>query len=176
MAGIWTRPDRRTVRWTQPPPDKGTGAVDVDYVKGACLLLRAEALAQVGPLDEGFFLYFEETDWCRRARQAGWRICLCPDVTVQHLEGKAAGQVNAFSLRQFQASYRRYLAKHHGGAVVPMYRVAQAIEYSVKALLRVLVTSDRQPNRALAMGYWTRAKLQFQPRLDPPPPAKAAGE
>ncbi len=159
---------------TQGSPDPATGAYVVDYVKGACLLMRAEALSRVGPFDDGFFLYFEETDWCRRARTANWRVYLCPDVMVVHLEGKAAGQVSDFSLRQFQTSYRRYLAKHHGPGVVPAYRLAQVVEYGGKALARTLAAGDRQQNRALARAHWTRAKLQFVSRLRAAPPASAS--
>lgn len=158
-------------RWLRTAPDPDTGARAVDYVKGACLLLRTDALAAIGPLDDGFFLYFEETDWCRRARQAGWQVFLCPDVTVAHLDGQAADQVSAFSLRQFQASYRRYLTKHHGRAVVPAYRVAQAVEYGLKALWRRVTPGDRQRNAALAKRYGTIARLQWVRRLEAAPPA-----
>lgn len=173
-------PSRRWLprRWREPglgrlaPSTRQATAVAVDYVKGAALLMRAEALAQVGPLDDGFFLYFEETDWCRRARQAGWRVYLCPGVTVVHLEGRAATQLSAFSLRQFQASYRRYLTKHHGPGVVGAFRVAQAVEYTLKALARALAPGDRARNRGQAAQHWQRARLQLVSRLAAGPPDK----
>lgn len=57
------------VEWQAPPPR----AVDVGYVTGASMLVRREVVEQVGPLPEHYFLYFEEADWCVRARRAGWR-------------------------------------------------------------------------------------------------------
>ncbi|MBE9507190.1 MAG: glycosyltransferase family 2 protein, partial [Chloroflexi bacterium] len=57
-------------------PDDAT--LDVDWVKGAALMARREAIKQVGPMDEGFFMYSEELDWCRRFREAGWRVVYLP--------------------------------------------------------------------------------------------------
>jgi N-acetylglucosaminyl-diphospho-decaprenol L-rhamnosyltransferase len=147
----------------------------VDYVAGACLLMPREALAQVGPLDERFFLYFEETDWCLRARQAGLAVWYCADAEVVHLEGRAAAVVSDFSLRQFQVSYRLFLRKHHGRGRELEVRLAQACEYGLKALLRALAAARggpaRQANRALARQYGARARLQFVSRLEAAPPA-----
>lgn len=158
-----------SVRHHPAPPDPATGAVPVPYVKGACLLLSRAALEAVGPLDERFFMYFEETDWCRRALDRGLRTYLCPDVTVRHLEGRAAGQVSPFSLRQFQHSYRLYLAKHAGEAAVARHRRAQSWEYRWKAWLR-----RRGPDvwdQDLADRYALIAELQRIDDLAPEPPA-----
>jgi GT2 family glycosyltransferase len=150
----------------------GDGCIAVDYVKGACLLLRRTALERVGLLDERFFMYFEETDWCRRARDAGLTIHLCPDVHVTHLEGQATGLVSEFSLRQFHHSYRLYLAKHHGPAAVHRWRRALRAEYAWKARLRGLGSSAR--DRALARQYRLVADLQTRDDIAPEPPAGAS--
>jgi len=151
--------------------DPATGAVAVDYVKGACLLLRRAALETVGTLDERFFLYFEETDWCRRARRAGLAVYLCPQVRITHLEGRASGLVSDFSLRQFQHSYRLYLAKHHGPAAVGRFRRALRAEYAWKARLRSLRGTAH--DRALAAQYARVAALQAQDDIAPVPPGSA---
>jgi len=148
--------------------DPHTGAVAVDYVKGACLLTTREAWERVGPLDEQFFLYFEETDWCRRARAVGGRVYLCPDVSVQHLEGQATGLVSEFSERQFQHSYRLYLRKHHGEGAVRCVRRALAVEYGLKGRLRWL--SRRPEDQALAARYRFIAALQREDEVAPAPP------
>ncbi len=156
-------------------PARGEPSRKVDYVAGACLLMPREALARVGALDERFFLYFEETDWCRRAKDAGLAVWYCAEAEIVHLEGRAAAAVSDFSLRQFQHSYRLFLRKHHGRGRELEVRLAQACEYGLKALLRALAAlrggPDRQMNRALARQYGTRARLQFVGRLDPRPPA-----
>jgi len=159
-ASLPDRPDRR---------DAATGAVAVDYVKGACLLLTRRALATVGPLDDRFFMYFEETDWCRRARDRGLRIYLCPDVRITHLEARATGLVSTFSLRQFHHSYRLYLAKHHGPAAVARFRRALRLEYAWKSRLRRL--RGREEDRALADQYALVARLQTENDVSALPPA-----
>jgi len=154
---------------TQQEPDPTTGAVAVDYIKGACLLMSRAALDKVGFLDDRFFMYFEETDWCRRARDLGFSIHLCPDVTVQHLEGQATGLVSEFSMRQFQHSLRLYVAKHHGDKSVRSFRRAQRAEFRWKAFLRHLLPGAG--HRALGDQYTRIADLQGQQDVAPSPPS-----
>jgi len=86
----------------------------VDWVVGAAILIRREAWAQVGPIDSDFFMYFEETDWCRRAARAGWQIYYLPAAQVIHFEGKSSEQVVAARAIRFQKSKLRYARKYFG--------------------------------------------------------------
>lgn len=86
----------------------------VDWVVGACLLVRREAYQQVGGLDEGFFMYSEELDWCRRLKDAGWQIVYLPAASILHHEGKSSEQVVPARHIHFQSSKVRYFRKHHG--------------------------------------------------------------
>jgi hypothetical protein len=86
----------------------------VDWLVGACLLVRREAYEEVGGLDEGFFMYSEELDWCRRIKEAGWDIVYLPTASVIHHEGKSSEQVVPARHIHFQSSKVRYFAKHHG--------------------------------------------------------------
>ena len=150
--------------------DPATGAVSVDYVKGSCLLMTRHALETVGHLDDRFFMYFEETDWCRRAAAAGLRVYLCPDVVITHLEGLAAAPVSDFALRQFHHSLRLYITKHEGPSAVAAYRRALHAEYTLKSLLhRALPTPAHQSQ---ATRYATIATLQHQNDLSPNPPTR----
>jgi N-acetylglucosaminyl-diphospho-decaprenol L-rhamnosyltransferase len=81
----------------------------VDWLVGAFLLARREAIAEVGPLDEGFFLYAEETDWCCRFRQRGWDVRHLPLMTVTHHEGEST---RPEMIAQLGHSRRRYAYKH----------------------------------------------------------------
>lgn len=87
---------------------------DVDWVTGAALMARREAIEQVGPLDEGFFMYSEELDWCRRFREAGWRVVYLPTARVIHYGGKSSEQVLPARHIHFQRSKIRYFRKYHG--------------------------------------------------------------
>lgn len=91
-----------------------TAAVDVDWVSGACMLVRREAFEAVGGLDEGFFLYWEDADFCRRLKQAGWRTAYVPSVGAIHIGGRSSRHAAHASLEAFHASALRLYRKHAG--------------------------------------------------------------
>ncbi len=100
---------------------------EVDFVIGACLLVRREVYEQVGGFDERFFMYQEETDWQLRIKQAGWRVMFTPAGTVTHLGG-ASGKDEAVAInRIFFESLDRYNLKHHGGVGFASNRAAQVV-------------------------------------------------
>lgn len=84
---------------------------EADFVMGACMLVRREAVEQVGELDDAFFLFSEETDWAYRFRQAGWKVLFFPGAECVHVGGASHGG------RMFRENVRghlRFLAKHRG--------------------------------------------------------------
>lgn len=151
-------------------PQEDEPSRTVEYIAGACFLIPRPVLDALGPLDERFFMYFEETDWCRRLAEMGKEVWYCADTEVQHLEGQASGTVSDFSLRQFQKSYRLFVEKHYGAGAVKWFRMAQFKEYGLKAIFRGLVPWNRTHNGALARGYWKRALLQLKGRVEADPP------
>ena len=170
----WLPGNLRTATAARLGPTEGR-PFKVDYVVGACLMMTHKAYEQVGNLDERYFLYFEETDWCRRTQDLGMAIWCVPNSRVAHLEGRAAARVSRFSLAQFQASLRIFVGEHQGQARVPLYRTALFLEYSLKAMFRGLVSifsqnEGRVRNAALASDHWFVALLQLQSRVDPRPP------
>ncbi len=86
---------------------------DVDWVSGACLAVSRPALAEVGLLDERFFLYFEDVDWCLRMREAGWRVVYQPQITVTHLGG-ASEPGRSEASRYYYDSLVAFYRKHYG--------------------------------------------------------------
>jgi N-acetylglucosaminyl-diphospho-decaprenol L-rhamnosyltransferase len=70
----------------------------VDWVSGACMIVRRETLRDVGPLDERFFMYFEDADLCRRARAAGWLVYYLPHVEIVHQTGASSSKPKAIWL------------------------------------------------------------------------------
>jgi hypothetical protein len=87
----------------------------VDWVVGAAMLVRRAVIEQVGGLDDAtFFMYSEETDWCRRIVQAGWEVWYWPAARIVHHEGRSSGQVSARRMMLFNTSKVRYFRKHHG--------------------------------------------------------------
>ncbi len=63
--------------------------LEVEAVLGACLFVRADVVREVGPIDEAYFFFLEETDWCERIRARGWKVVHLPDAEVIHLYGEA---------------------------------------------------------------------------------------
>ncbi|MDD5556506.1 MAG: glycosyltransferase family 2 protein [bacterium] len=101
------------------------GAVtEVDQPSGAALFIRREALDEAGPLDERFFMFFEEVDLCRRLRDAGWIIFLLPEARVTHYGGRSRRQARARIIRVRAESMIRYFRKHEGGARAALFELA----------------------------------------------------
>jgi GT2 family glycosyltransferase len=105
---------------------------EVEVVMGACMLVRRAAIDEVGPLDEDFFLFSEETDWCYRFRQAGWEVVFFPGAECVHVGGAAHGG------RLFQENVRghlRFLRKHHGEATAERARRLLRVALRVRAVV-----------------------------------------
>lgn len=113
---------------------------EVDWVSGASMLFRREVIETAGLFDEGFFLYFEEIDFARRVRQAGWKIYFVAGASISHVGSLATGmsdETRAMPRYWFEAR-RRYLVKHHGrlyGAGCDMAWLCGNLLYATKSTL-----------------------------------------
>jgi N-acetylglucosaminyl-diphospho-decaprenol L-rhamnosyltransferase len=105
---------------------------EVEWVMGACMLVRRDAVDAVGPLDESFFLFAEETEWCYRLREGGWRIWFCPEAEVVHVGGAShGGRLFAENVR----GHLRFLAKHRGTAQAERARRLLLLALRLRGLL-----------------------------------------
>ena len=91
----------------------GDAPLEVDWVSGACLLVRRAAYERVGGLDERFFLFWEDADWCRRFRGAGWKVYYLPTAVGTHQVGVSRAQRPLRSALDFHRSAYRFYRKHH---------------------------------------------------------------
>jgi GT2 family glycosyltransferase len=85
----------------------------VDQPEGACLMIRRDVFENIGFLDEGFFMLFEEVDWCYRAKEAGWQIWFTPKAKVVHHYGQSIKQVKARMILSSHKGLYRFWLKHH---------------------------------------------------------------
>ncbi len=111
-----------------------------DWVSGAALMVRREVVEQIGLMDEGYFLYYEEVDFCERARRAGWQLWFVPDSRIVHLEGSATG-INATRRRRpgyWYDSRRRYFVKFYGVAGLIVSDMLWAVGRASLMLRRLL--------------------------------------
>lgn len=89
------------------------GPLEVDWVSGACMIVRRKAIQDVGLLDEGFFMYWEDCDWCRRFKKAGWKVVYHNELgPVIHATGRASVKAKALTLFHFHKSAVRLYAKY----------------------------------------------------------------
>ncbi|MFA6522157.1 MAG: glycosyltransferase family 2 protein [Patescibacteria group bacterium] len=88
---------------------------DVDSIMGAFMFIRRELMEDIGLFDEQYFLWYEEVDYCKMARQADWRILHVGDVEVTHHKGHAFGKIETLKKQRWvRESLRKYMKKHHG--------------------------------------------------------------
>ncbi len=110
--------------------DWGTDEIkEVDWVSGASMMLRREALEDIGLLDENFFLYFEDNDLCLRLRQKGWKVYFNPRIEVVHLGGESLIK-NKSARAEYYKSLLYFYRKHYGKfaaslltLLLPLYRL-----------------------------------------------------
>ncbi len=129
----------------------------VDWVTGACLLTRREVLDQIGLLDDGYFMYSEELDWCRRAKMAGWQVVYFPEARVIHYGGQSSEQVKTFQIIQFNRSKIRYFRKHHGALVATLLRVFLLMNYGCQLVIETakwMAGHKRSLRRQRMRAYW----------------------
>ena len=111
----------------------------VDQPMGSFLLIRREALDQVGLLDPQFPIFFNEVDWCWRAkREHGWQIYYTPDAAVTHYGGGSTRQVKARMIRESHQSLLRFYEKHYRGRITPLtFRlITRAVAWNERRRLR----------------------------------------
>lgn len=111
--------NKSLLRWLFPEKFPGkerdyAGPVEVDSVIGACMLVRREAVEKVGLLDEEYFLFLEETDWCYRMKKAGWKIYHIPQAEIFHFQGKSAEAEKGKARIEYYRSRYHYLKKNRG--------------------------------------------------------------
>lgn len=149
-------------------PDHGT--FEVDWVQGCALVARREVYDQIGGLDTGYIMFSEELDWCRRAKDAGWRVLYLGDATITHYGGKSTEQIETQKHIYFQESKIRYFRKFHGRAVAWALRLFLVASYSAqleqealkgllghkRALRRTRVATYRRVISALATARFAR--------------------
>ena len=135
------------LRWEVAPPVRDCEH-PTDWVAGASMMIRPGVFDSIGLLDDDYFLYYEEVDFCLRARRAGWTCWYVPKSRVVHLVGQATGVTNEKSAvkrlpRYWFESRRRYFTKNHG----PIYRFAADVAFAVGfSLWRLRRWVQRKPD------------------------------
>jgi N-acetylglucosaminyl-diphospho-decaprenol L-rhamnosyltransferase len=141
---------------------------EADWVVGAALLVRSQAVRDVGLPDAGFFLFGEEVDWCYRFKRAGWKVVYYPGARVTHVGGTSHG---GLMVRELARSNLRYMAKHHGERSAERARKVMLAGTALRALLY----RGEKRGANLEAARWLRspaaAELLSSPSADAEPTA-----
>lgn len=159
-----TGPITRTLRSADIPWDTdsqgGHEACRPDWTSFACVLIRGEVIRRVGLMDDGFFMYFDDVDYCRLARRCGYVIDHCPDARVVHLRGGSSNVKRLQSKRQrrpryYYAARSRYYAKHFGRIGLTGANLYWMLGYSISQVRRLFGISNRNHCRSEWRDIWT---------------------
>lgn len=121
---------------------------EVDVLPGCFLMIRKDAMDAVGLLDENYFIYGEDKDWCRRFKQAGWKVVFYPESKVIHLAGQSAASAPVRFLIERIKANEYYWLKYHGKLLLRMYMSILILHHLVRvvgnvATLKVFTEKNR---------------------------------
>jgi N-acetylglucosaminyl-diphospho-decaprenol L-rhamnosyltransferase len=136
--------------------------LEVDWLGFACVLIRASVIDRVGLLDEGYFMYFEDIDYCRRVRAAGWNVLYWPEPKVVHLQGgsskvSSAGAAQRRAPRYYYEARARYFAKFYGRRGLWLANALWCAGQCVSLPRALLGKQRRSPREHEAFDLWTNA-------------------
>jgi len=153
---------RLLARWVSAPAIP-MGPGPTDWVAGACMIIRSAVFKSVGLMDEGYFLYFEEVDFCHRARRAGWPCWYVPAAHVVHLVGRSSGVTNPSAAQRRRPSYwfrarRRYFLNNHGRLATVLADLAWSLGYASYRVRRLM---QRKPDTDPQWLLWDFIRFNF---------------
>ncbi|MGJ3241262.1 MAG: glycosyltransferase family 2 protein [Anaerolineae bacterium] len=131
--------------------------LDVDWMQGSALMTRREIYQSVGGLDEGYIMYSEELDWCKRIKDAGWRAIYLGTEQIVHHGGKSTDQIGAQKHVWFQQSKLRYFRKHHGMLFAMILRLFLLFGYVWQLVIEALkgvIGHKRSLRQERVQIYW----------------------
>jgi len=145
-----------------------TRSQDVDWINGACLMVRTDLLKSCGGLDEGYFMYFEDVALCQALHRLGFRVRHLADADIVHLIGKSGERDRATLNLVWEFSRIRYVERHFS----PVNRFVMKAWIAVGAVVRLLrrssVEGERQPVEAswsVVRRLWQRTAAEGQPQV-----------
>ncbi|HSO28205.1 MAG TPA: glycosyltransferase family 2 protein [Anaerolineales bacterium] len=139
---------------------------DVDWGTGACMMAPRTAVEAVGGMDEAYFMYSEELDWCRRFKNAGWRVVYLPTAQIIHYEGKSSEQAVVARHINFQQAKLRYFRKYHSRLAASLLRFFLLCNYLWQLILegvKGILGHKRPLRRQRVQAYWAVLRSGLRP-------------
>jgi GT2 family glycosyltransferase len=145
---------------------------DIDWASFACILLNGNMVHEIGPMDEGYFLYFEDVEYCLRARRAGWGLTRCPEAVAVHFKG-GSGPVKSLAAqrarlpRYYYSSRTRFLYQAHGWIGLWAANFLWTIGRAFAGMRHLLGRRGNNFRRAELRDIWTNISNPLGPRHAP---------
>jgi len=141
---------------------KPSAPLAVESLVGAALLVRREMVDQIGSYDDNFFFYFEETDWCLRAREAQWQVYFLPDVIIYHGQGKSAKTRPDAARIEYWRSRYYFFKKHYSGWKNLILRVGLLTRLAVVLPINALMGLWQTKAKQKAKNNWAILRWHLQ--------------
>lgn len=115
-----------------------TTPIEVESIIGACMVVSRKAIEQVGMLDERYFFFLEETDWCLSMRKAGWKVCFHPEARIFHLQGASAKKVFVPARIEYWKSRYLFFRKHRTRTVLRVLKTGLLVRLVLSGIMQAV--------------------------------------
>jgi GT2 family glycosyltransferase len=139
----WFPRNRTSLQNVITTKSDGISPMEVDWVSGACMIVRRRAIQDVGLMDERFFMYWEDADWCRRMRESGWKVVYLPQASIVHFVGGSSEKLLVRSVFEFHKSSYCLFRKHSNSH----FHYLMPLVLSALGLRAVLVLATQEIRR-----------------------------
>jgi hypothetical protein len=140
--------NRYSKKYIVSQKDNSNNPFEVDWVSGACLMVRRSIIDEIGPLDDDFFMYWEDLEFCYRVKMKGWKVVCIPSETVIHYEGKSTlKKISSRCIIEFNRSAYLYYKKHHIKSPFEVMNLVAITGLTLRTLLLLLVNLFAVPRR-----------------------------
>ena len=140
FPSFWSEVVGKNFPFRTPVPNR-PNTFDVDWIMGACMLVRRETLNDVGKMDEDYFFYSEETDWCFRIKKKNWKIWYITHAEIFHLGGGSTQRGSVIQLVRLYQGKLLYFKKNHGRFASTILRFGLALANAFGVTRRLLFTN-----------------------------------
>jgi len=160
FPSLWSELNGRNIRVRHLYGD--SGAYLIDWIGGACMMVRRAVISDVGLLDENIFMYSEETDWCYRIRQAGWQVAYLPGACITHLGGaSSASSPTRFSIELYKSKLF-FFRKHYGWGKMYLLKLGITLRAFAQLMLCLALKGSKSRiecdrYRSLLLALWRSA-------------------
>ena len=132
----------------------------VDVLSGSCMMVKKQAFDEVGGLDERFFIYGEDVDWCKRFNIAGWPVVFYPYAEIYHYSGSSSSvDPQRFSIEMLKASFQ-YCAKYFNNISQYMFYILKMLHYIFRLIQRIIIYCI-SPNKRIANRKGIKNNLMY---------------